>query len=1377
MQRKLLIVDDNEMNRDMLREMLCREYEVMEADNGKEALKLMENASESISAVLLDIIMPQMDGYEVLAHMRGSEMMSQIPVIVTTGNTEPGSEVKALALGANDFIAKPYNPEIIKHRLSNTISLREKAAIINANKTDALTGLYSRSAFFEIVAEMVSKHEPGHYVMACFDIEKFKVINDQYGNVKGDEVLKYIANIFKEGFGLGGGICSRIMADNYAVLYPKSFMESDEIDQIRKKSEILDGSIPPITFSIGRYIVEDITLSPSAMYDRATIAKTSVKGRFDEHIAIYDESMRNTILREQEIIGEMRTALEEKQFEVWFQPQFNHATKALTGAEALVRWRHPKKGLISPGIFIPIFEKNGFVYEVDKYVWEQTCRYMRKWEDAGYAPVPVSVNISRYDIFRKDLTEVILNLAQKHSISPSMLRLEITESAFAHSSEPIINAVKEFQTHGFTMEIDDFGSGYSSLNTLKDIPADVLKLDMKFLEGEDDTGRGGNILESVVRMSKWIGMAVIAEGVETLEQEDFLKSIGCSCIQGYLYSRPLPMEEYEQLLKDKNTENYRYQLETVKNLDNAAFWNPKSIETLIFNSFVGGASVFEYHQGEVEILRVNDNYVRMLGGDQMTTEDALGLHWEDYLDDEHKNWTLQVVQKAIDSQQEVSDELKLIGLGGRDKVIYLQSTMKVIARAGERYLLYCMLEDVTEKKLVEEENRVRTEEIRHRYEHELQLRHEMIHDFVLYYELNLTTGMIEEFLSKYSDLPSMHSAIPISEEIRQEILSNVAEENRALVRDSLFSESLLEAYNRGETNISIEYRRILENIGLNWVRANATIVKRPDTEETVALIYIRNIDREKKDKYAIQTIMNEEIESALLLESDTGKAHILHERPNESGLGTELFDYEQELMKHIRNFVVEKDQETCIRFFGKQGLIEALEHEPICRITYRVFKNGEYRRKSSHAYYLDQQGKDIVVIRQDITNLYEEEQRQKRALQKAASVANAANHAKSEFLSNMSHDMRTPLNAVLAFSNEEITDRADEEQLREYLDKIHISGDYLLGIINDVLDMSKIEQKKVTLNPEPYSFEEFVKTMDNVIGELSKNKNISFCMDYSNTEIYTIMADKVRLNQIFINLLSNAVKFTASGGKVELIVEEPEEQPETLPEHMVMKRFRVRDNGIGMSPEFLPHAFDSFKQEFRKDVSEKSQGTGLGLAIVKELVNLMKGKATVRSKIGEGTEFTVDLPLEIIRDEKMIRAAKKVGDQSLTGMRILLGEDNEINTEIALTLLGNQGCLVDTAANGEKALERFLEAKEGYYDVILMDIRMPKMNGLEAAKAIRETGRKDAGTIPIIAMTADAFNEDEQAAKEAGMSNYLSKPIEPQILFGILRKYYACGEK
>ncbi len=487
MLRTILIVDDLPENLYTLNSMLCNEYTICEASNGEEAYKILQKDFNSISAVILDIMIPEIHGFDLLSMIRSEDQTASLPVIITAESEDDESRRRAHTLGANDYICKPFNADIIRHSLKNAISFSETGPAVNVLRRDSLTGLYNRESFFEKVSEMVKRHKENYYVMSCFDIDKFKVINDQYGTEKGDQVLKHIASVFKEGFCKNGGICCRIAADNFAVLYPISFQNSEEISKMRRKVCSVDGIVLPINFSIGRYFVNDLSLSPSAMYDRAMLAADTVKGRFDTLVADYHETMRGHLILEQEIVNEMVSALNDNQFEAWYQPQYNYYTGALIGSEALARWRHPKKGLVPPGKFIPVFEQNGFVYELDKYIWEDACRHLRKWIDSGLNPLPVSVNISRYDIFRDDFIYVITSLIKKYSIPVELLRLEVTESAFSESASQIISVVKKLISLGFTVEIDDFGSGYSSLNTLKDVPAQVIKLDMKFLESTENS--------------------------------------------------------------------------------------------------------------------------------------------------------------------------------------------------------------------------------------------------------------------------------------------------------------------------------------------------------------------------------------------------------------------------------------------------------------------------------------------------------------------------------------------------------------------------------------------------------------------------------------------------------------------------------------------------------------------------------------------------------------------------------------------------------------------------------------------------------------------------------------------------------------------------
>ena len=404
----------------------------------------------------------------------------------------------------------------------------------------------------------------------------------------------------------------------------------------------------------------------------------------------------------------------------------------------------------------------------------------------------------------------------------------------------------------------------------------------------------------------------------------------------------------------------------------------------------------------------------------------------------------------------------------------------------------------------------------------------------------------------------------------------------------------------------------------------------------------------------------------------------------------------------------------------------------------------------------------ILVLSLLLRQFYLLGKRTKRALEQARE----ASTAKSEFLSRMSHDIRTPMNAII-----NLTQLAQQEQdpnaVRRYVDKVEVSGRFLLGLINDILDMSKIESGELTLHEEPLTRDEFLRTIETVIVPLMDARQLHF---HSETVAgrYTVLVDKLRLHQIVFNLLSNAAKFTPEGGDVWLEVRNLSGEPE---KGKLSFRITVRDNGVGMSEEFLPHLFEPFVQE-HSQLSDKAAGTGLGLPIVKSLVEAMGGTISVKSRPGEGTEFTVTLCVPVVPAQSA--PAPQVEEApDLTGLRVLLVEDNEINTYVARLLLEEVGCVVATAENGQQAVDAFAASAPFSIGAILMDIRMPVMDGLEATRTIRALARPDAASIPIIAMTADAFAEERKRTLEFGMNEHLSKPIDPKLLYAALVKYAA----
>lgn len=336
MARKILIVDDAAINRQLLINVLHKDYDVIEAKNGKEALSLMHRYYKMLSAVLLDIEMPEMNGYELMRQVQENAQLSQLPIIVVTGSVDEAARVKALALGANDFILKPFNPEIVKHCLRNNIALRETASILNAIQKDKLTGLYNREAFLERVDTYIKQQPPGYYVLSCFDIDNFKLINDQYGAAVGDNILKEIGSAIRASMEGKEGFAARVSADNFAALIPAAQQNTEILQRVMERT-LVDFDRQVLSYSAGRYVITDLSLSASAIYDRAYIAKQAVKGRYDQRLAYFDEVMLQKLVRDQQIVGDMEKALTENQFEIWFQPQYNHSSGTLIGAEALVR--------------------------------------------------------------------------------------------------------------------------------------------------------------------------------------------------------------------------------------------------------------------------------------------------------------------------------------------------------------------------------------------------------------------------------------------------------------------------------------------------------------------------------------------------------------------------------------------------------------------------------------------------------------------------------------------------------------------------------------------------------------------------------------------------------------------------------------------------------------------------------------------------------------------------------------------------------------------------------------------------------------------------------------------------------------------------------
>lgn len=547
LKRKVLVVEDNFLNRKMLVDILQDCYSVTEAENGRQALDIL-STEDSFSIILLDVMMPVMDGFAFLDRIHESSVLSSIPIVVMTQNDTEEDEILSLIHGATDFIPKPYKPQIILHKINNIIRFRENAAMVNQLKYDGTTGLYTKDYLFPQIRQALTEHPEKDYVVVVTNIENFKLYNDIYGLKEGDRLLVKFSEDARS-YLHEDDLAGRYGADRFVFFTEKSRADHTLSSLTHSFDVSENGLMEGVCIRIGVYEIHDTALTIEQMVDRAFLAADSIKGHYQEWIALYDDHLRSQLLYEQTLTNTMKEGITKKQFLVYLQPKYDISTGKLAGAEALVRWQHPVYGLIYPGKFIPLFEKNGFISTLDSYIWERTCQLIAEWKKAGLPEFPVSVNVSRSDIYQPNLGRKLLDLVEKYGLKPQELHLEVTESAYMENPDQLLRAVEKLHSEGFIIEMDDFGSGYSSLNMLNQMKIDILKLDMKFIQNETSKPYEKSILNFVVNLAKWMKLNVVAEGVETDQQLQKLRAIGCDYAQGFLFAKPMPEEQYRQLLE------------------------------------------------------------------------------------------------------------------------------------------------------------------------------------------------------------------------------------------------------------------------------------------------------------------------------------------------------------------------------------------------------------------------------------------------------------------------------------------------------------------------------------------------------------------------------------------------------------------------------------------------------------------------------------------------------------------------------------------------------------------------------------------------------------------------------------------------------------
>ena len=546
--RRILVVEDDLINREILSLMLRDTYDILIAETGKQALELLESDYGTLSLVLLDLNLPDMKGVDILGRIKGNALTARLPVIVMTA--DQNAEVECLTLGATDFISKPYpKQEIVLARIRRTIEQFEDRDIIRWTERDQLTGLYNREFFYRYAAQHDEYHpeEPTDAIM--LDINHFHMVNERYGKEFGDRVLRLVAEKLRAKVSDSDGIVCRKEDDTFLIY---CLHRSDY-------GQILDGVCMQmetdyqIRARMGVYPDVDRGIDMERRFDRAKQAADAVKNSYSQTVGFYDNAMHEKELYLEQLLEDFHTAIREKQFTVFYQPKFDVRPDepVLCSTEALARWRHPKLGLISPGVFIPLFEKNGLIRELDSFVWREAVAQIRTWEERLGRLIPVSVNVSRIDLNDPPLLKILEKTVDEAGIGRESILLEITESAYTDNAEQIVNVVKSLRESGFFIEMDDFGTGFSSLNMITTLPIDALKLDIQFIRTAFRDRKDTRLLETVIRLAQSLGLSTIAEGVETEEQMLTLKALGCDVVQGYYFSKPLPADEFEAFAREK----------------------------------------------------------------------------------------------------------------------------------------------------------------------------------------------------------------------------------------------------------------------------------------------------------------------------------------------------------------------------------------------------------------------------------------------------------------------------------------------------------------------------------------------------------------------------------------------------------------------------------------------------------------------------------------------------------------------------------------------------------------------------------------------------------------------------------------------------------
>ena len=605
----VLVVDDEEINRELLGNILHEKYRVEYACDGEEAMQCIRRDRNILSCILLDLSMPKKSGFEVLSEIRTDETLSHIPVMILTAHQE--AEIESLENGAYDFIVKPFEmPRLILARVAKTILHAEETYIIRETEKDKLTDLPNLMFFTKLceLERMNLKKAGSKAAYAYFNILNMNAYNSHYNFSEGDKLLYRVAQMLLSCF-TDMPVC-RLSDDHFAVMgdateFPKMIPAFLNKIKATGRGKVID-------FQVGVFIEHGDPVEPSNAIDYARLACKNIHGDLTKHISVFDNTMLQQFEGQQHVLDCFDQALREKWVKVFYQPIVRSITGEICNFEALARWQDPQKGMLNPGLFIPVIEDHKLSAKMDLYMVEEVCREAEERKAKGITQVPVSVNFSRNDFDQCDMVKEIIDITNKYNYPHDKLVIEVTESAFSSNHEYLQEQIDRLHKEGFKVWMDDFGDGFASLNVLQKHNFDLIKLDMGFMRDFNPNGKNGQIIIDIIRMAQHLGIHTLCEGIENEEQLDFLREVGCEKIQGFYYGKPMPTADFLQASRNGKM----VKIETKENADffedRWGFWFTKDM----FNEVPGSILVYKA-TGNEDILYVSKEILELFECDSI----------------------------------------------------------------------------------------------------------------------------------------------------------------------------------------------------------------------------------------------------------------------------------------------------------------------------------------------------------------------------------------------------------------------------------------------------------------------------------------------------------------------------------------------------------------------------------------------------------------------------------------------------------------------------------------------------------------------------------------------------------------------------------------